>query len=137
MSADRPCPVCQSENTGRSVKWHKQYTDRGRLDIDYCRCYDCHAAWDEWDYVREDVIEIHDARRGDGNRIEWGELPPRQCPGCKSADVRWLYSDGPWHRAGTEILRYECQSCRLIWQEMVQEDDGKRLFRRVWRQRLK
>jgi hypothetical protein len=131
----RICPICGSEKIGGSPKRWKDYTpDRGRLDIDYMRCDVCRAAWDSYHYVREDVYESHDLRRGDGNRPAWGDLPPRTCTRCKGLDVKWLWSDGPWHGPETEILRYECRACGEIWQEVVNESDGKRLFRRVWRQ---
>ncbi len=130
----RECPLCNSSNTGASVKRHKDYTpDRGRLDIDYNRCHACGAAWDTHDYPREDVTEIHDVRRGDGNLQAWGELPSPQCRHCQSLDVKWLYEEGRWHQPGVGILRYECKACGQIWQEMARDADGKRVARRVWR----
>jgi hypothetical protein len=129
----RECPVCGSDKTGASARSHKNYTERGRLDIDYNRCNVCHAAWDTYDYVREDVIEIKDIRRGNGNRVAWGDLPEPQCKCCKSHDVRWLYEDGRWHQPGVGILRYECPHCGEIWLEMARDEDGKRVARRVWR----
>jgi len=129
----RLCPLCQSPKTGASAQSWKNYTERGRLDIDYNRCHDCGAAWETHDYVREDVIEIKETRRGDGNRAAWGDLPPPLCQGCQSSDVKWLYEDGRWRQPGVGILRYECQACGEIWQEMARDDDGRRVARRVYR----
>lgn len=128
----RLCPICQSSNTGASPKSWKNYGERGRLDIDYNRCDDCRAAWDTHHYVREDMIEIHEIRRGDGNRIEWGEMPPPQCKHCQSLAVKWLYEDGRWREPGVGILRYQCQHCGEVWQEMARDEDGRRVARRVW-----
>jgi hypothetical protein len=130
---ERLCPICQSSNNGASPKSHKNYGERGRLDIDYNRCDDCGAAWDTHHYVREDVIEVKEIRRGDGNRIEWGALPPPQCKNCQSLDVKWMYEDGRWREPGVGILRYQCNACSEIWQEMARDEDGKRVARRVWR----
>lgn len=129
----RKCPLCQSTNTGASVKQHRQYTERGRLDIDYNRCHTCGAAWDSYDYPREDVTEIHDVRRGDGNLLAWGDLPSPRCRHCRGLDVKWLYEEGRWHAPGVGILRYECSRCGQIWQEMVRDTDGTRVARRVFR----
>lgn len=128
----RPCPLCSSANTGGSPKSLKNSTDRGRLDIDYVRCDDCGAAWDSWHYIREDVIEVKAVRRGNGNLVEWGDLPGPTCKNCHSSDVKWLYSEGPWHRPGVSIQRYTCRGCGQIWQEMVREETGERVAHRVW-----
>lgn len=127
------CPVCGSSKTGGSPKSHKNYGERGRLDIDYNRCDDCHAAWDSYHYVRENVIEFKEIRRGDGNKADWGDLPAPHCRHCQSVAVRWLYDEGRWREYGTTILRYECEACGEIWQEMARDENGTRVARRVWR----
>jgi hypothetical protein len=130
----RLCPICGSDKTGASPMSHKNYIpDRGRLDIDYNRCQACHGAWETHHYVREDVTEIKAVRRGDGNLLAWGHLPPPQCKHCQSLNVRWLYEEGRWRDPGVGILRYECNACGEIWQEMARDDDGRRVARRTWR----
>lgn len=130
----RPCPVCgSSEKTFASPKHHKQYTERGRLDVDDWYCHLCKARWEVWDYVREDVEETKAIRLANGNLQAWGEMPPRTCEHCQSGDVAYVQHDGHWRGWAHEILRYECHTCGEIWQEMAAVDDGKRLFRRIWR----
>jgi C4-type Zn-finger protein len=131
----RLCPVCQSSDTGGYPKRHKDYTSRGRLDIDDWVCIACGARWEIHDYVREDTTENHNIRLKDGR--SWtpesgvqGDVP--QCPYCKSIEIEFVQSDGRWHRGGANILRYECDSCRAIWQWYI-NDDGKKIFKRKWR----
>lgn len=130
----RLCPVCQSPDTGGYPKRHKQYTaDRGRLDIDDWYCHACKSRWEIWEYPREGATEIKDVRLANGNRQAWGDLPMRTCPNCKGDLVTYVQHDGPWRGWGDETLRFECQTCGEIWQEMVRVEDGRRLARRLWR----
>lgn len=131
----RTCPLCQSANTGASVIEHKRYTpDRGRLDIDYVVCHDCKTSWHLWQYIREDVDEIKEIRRGDGNRPAWGDRALRVCPRCKTVDhVQYEGHDGQWRFLEVEILRYSCDTCGTIWQEMTRISDGTRVGWRLWR----
>lgn len=129
----RICPICGSDKTGGYPKQHKQYTERGRLDVDDWYCHNCESRWEIWEYIREDVTEIKAIRLANGNMQAWGNMPPRECKCCKSQDVAYVQRDGNWHGWETEILRYECKQCGEIWQEMAQVADGKRVSRRLFR----
>lgn len=128
------CPVCQSTDTGGYPKRHKDYTARGRLDIDDWVCMACKSRWEIHDYVREGVSENHNIRLKDGRT--WtpdgvqGDAP--QCPYCRSTSIKFVQSDGRWARGGANVRRYECEDCAVIWQWYI-NDDGKTLFKRRWK----
>lgn len=131
----RLCPVCGSaDKTFAHPKRHKEYTERGRLDVDDWYCHICKARWELWDYIREGVGEIKAVRLGNGNRQAWPDRSPSVCLGCRSERVAFVQCDGPWRGWANETLRYQCEACGEIWQEMVRIEDGCRLARRLWRQ---
>lgn len=134
MSAERPCPVCGSEDTGGYPKT-SSYTGRGRVDIDDWYCHGCKSRWQIWDYIREDVLENKHIRLKDGRAWRDGQAigDPVPCYLCKETNVQFVSEDGHWrNQYNVAQLRYQCDDCGGIWINMTR-DDGRVMARRIWR----
>ena len=127
-----PCPVCGSEDTGGYPKRHKNYTERGRLDIDDWTCLGCGTRWEIWDYVREGVSENKDVRLKDGRVWIDGVIKGEAvaCRECSSVNVKLVSKDGIWRgQYNVQQLRYECDDCGALWLNMTCDDGTIKMWR--------
>jgi transposase-like protein len=130
----RPCPVCQSADTG-GYPQTRLYSAHGPVQVDDWVCHSCGTRWEHWDYSRIERVEHKNIRLKDGR--EWtaeggvqGEVPV--CPYCRSPQIKFVQSDGRSTHRMADVHRYECEACAVVWQWYI-DNDGKKLFKRRWR----